>query len=52
MLLERNMIVIRDSKTFSFNFDLRKDVEENLRDEIEFIIKSNEALTDYKKKRK
>ena len=46
------MIVIRDSKTFSFNFDLRKDVEENLRDEIEFIIKSNEALTDYKKKRK
>ena len=46
------MIVIRDSKTFSFNFDLRKDVEENLKHEIEFIIKSNESLTDYKKKPK
>ena len=39
-----NMIVIRDPKTFCFNFDLPKDVDENLKHKIEFIIKSNEYL--------
>ena len=39
-----NMIVIRDTKTFCFNFNLPKDVAENLKGEIEFIIKSNESL--------
>ena len=39
--MEGNMIVIRDPKTFYFDFDWAKDVDENLKDEIEFIIKSN-----------
>ena len=39
-----NMIVIRDTKTFCFNFNFPKDVAENLKGEIEFIIKSNESL--------
>ena len=29
--MEENMIVIRDPKTFCFNFDLSKDVDENLK---------------------
>ena len=40
------MIVIRDAKTFCFNFDCCKDVDESLEHEVEFIIKSNESLTD------
>ena len=43
-IMEENMIVIRDPKTFCFNFDLPKDVDENLKREIEFIIKNNESL--------
>ena len=38
------MIVIRDPKTFCFNFDWSKDVDEKLKHEIEFIIKSSESL--------
>ena len=38
-------IVITDPKTFCFNFDLPKDVDENLKHEIEFIIKSNSFKT-------
>ena len=38
--MEENMIVIRDTKTFCFNFDLPKDVDENLKCEIEFTIKT------------
>ena len=37
------MIFIRDPKTFCFNFDLPDYADENLRHEIEFIIKSNES---------
>ena len=44
------MIVIRDPKTFCFNFDWPKDVDENLKHEIEFIIKSNESLAQNKLK--
>ena len=33
------MIVIRKSKTFCFNFDIPKDVDQNLKHEIELIIK-------------
>ena len=29
--MEENMIVIRDPQTFCFNFDLSKDVDENLK---------------------
>ena len=43
MIMEENIIVIRDPKTFSFNFDLPKDVDENFRHETEYIIKSNES---------
>ena len=40
--MEENMIVIRDPKTFRFNFDLPKDVDGNLKREIEFIRKSTD----------
>ena len=38
--MEENMIVIRNLKTFYFNFDNTKDVDEDLKYEIEFIIKA------------
>ena len=50
IIMDKNMIVIRDPKTFCFNFDLPKDVDENLKHEIEFIIKSNESLAENKLK--
>ena len=46
--MEEHMIVIRDSKTFYFNFDWPEDVDENLKHEIEFIIKRNESLAENK----
>ena len=48
--MEENMIVIRDPKTFCFNFDFPKDVDENLKREIEFIIKNNEFSAENKTK--
>ena len=42
------MIAIRDPKTFCFNFDWPKDVDENLKHKIEFTIKSNEYLAENK----
>ena len=35
------MVVIREPKTFCFDFDLPKYVNKNLKHETEFIIKSN-----------
>ena len=46
--MEEHMIVIRDPQTFYFYFDWPKDVDENLKDEIEFIIKTNESLSENK----
>ena len=46
--MEENMIVIRDLKTFCFNFDVQKDVDENLKHGIKFIVKSNGALAEHK----
>ena len=46
MTMKEDMIVIRDPKTFCFNFDWPKDVDENLKYKLEFIIKSNEALAE------
>ena len=48
--MKENITVIRDSKTFCFNFGWSKDVDvdENLKHEIEFIIKSNESLAENK----
>ena len=37
------MVVIREPKTFYFDFDWPKNVDENLKYQIEFIIKSNES---------
>ena len=50
--MEENMIVISNPKTFYFDFNCFKDVDENLKHEIEFIIKSNESLTENKIKYK
>ena len=46
--MEENMIVIRDPQNFDFDFDWPKDVHENLKHEIEFIVKSNESLVENK----
>ena len=46
--MEKNMIVIRGPKTFCFNFDFPKDVDQNLKHETEFIIKSKESLAENK----
>ena len=46
------MILIKDPKTFSFNFNWAKDVDDNLKHDIEFIIKSNESLAENKIKNK
>ena len=48
IIMEENMTVIRDPKTFYFSFDWPKDVDENLKHEIEFIIKSNKSLAENK----
>ena len=48
MIREENMIVIRDPKTFCFNFDWPKVVDENLKHKIKFIIKSNESSAENK----
>ena len=42
--------MIKDSKTFCFNFDWPKDADGNLKHEIEFIIKINESLAENKMK--
>ena len=49
-MMEQNMVVIRDPKTFWFSFEWPKDVDENLKDEIEFIINSNKSVAENKKK--
>ena len=50
--MEENMTVIKDPRTFCFNFDWPKDVDEDLKYEIVFIIKSNEFLAENKTKNK
>ena len=46
------MIVIRNPKTFWINFDWSSDIDENLKHEIELIIKRNESLAENKTKNK
>ena len=46
--MEENVTVVRDLKTFCFNCDWPKHDDENLKHEIEFIIKSNESLAENK----
>ena len=50
--MEENLVVIREPKTFCFDFYWPKDVDVNLKHEIEFIIKSNESLAENKIKNK
>ena len=42
------MIVIRDPETFSYDLDRHKNFDENLKNEIEFIIESNGSLAEDK----
>ena len=37
IITEENMIVIKDHKTFYFDFDRPRDVEKNLKHEIEYM---------------
>ena len=46
--MERYKVMIREPKTFYFDFDLPKDVDKILKHELEFIIKSNESLAENK----
>ena len=46
------MVVIRDPKTFDFDFDCHKDTDGNLKHKIKFIIKSNKFLGENKIKNK
>ena len=47
-MFEENRIVIRDPKISCFSFDWPEVVDENLKHEIEFMIKSNESLAESK----
>ena len=46
--MKDNMLVIREPKTFHFNFDLPKVVEKNFKHDMEFIMKRNESLAEHK----
>ena len=46
------MVVIREAKTFYFDFVWPKDADENLKHVTEFILKSNESLAENKIKNK
>ena len=47
--IKGNIIAIKDSKTFCFNFDWPKYIDhENLKHETEFIITNNESLAENK----
>ena len=48
IIMKENMVVIIDLKNFYFYFDFTKDVDENLKHEIEFIVKSNKYLDENK----
>ena len=49
--MEKSMSAKRDRKIFYFYFDWPKDVDENLKHKIQFIIKSNESLAGNKIKK-
>ena len=50
--MEENTTAVRDHKTFYFDTDWLKDIDENLKYKIEFIIKLNEFLAENKIKTK
>ena len=49
--MDDDMVVIREPKTFHFNFDLPKDFDKTLKDDIELVIKHNESLAEKKVKK-
>ena len=48
IIMKENMIVIRGPKTFCFNFDFPKNVDDKLMHDVEFIIKRNGSLAENK----
>ena len=48
--MEDDIFIIREPKTFYFNFDQPKDLDKNLKYEIEFIIICNESSAQNKLK--
>ena len=46
------IVIIREPKTFYFDFDLHKDLDKNLKHKTEFIIKRNISLPENKIKNK
>ena len=44
IIMEENIIMLRDPKTCYFDFDWPIDVDKKLKHEIEFVIKSKESL--------
>ena len=46
--MEKNMVLIREPKTFYFDIDWPKNVNEDLKHETECIRKSNESLAENK----
>ena len=48
--MEENRVVIREPKTFNFDFDQPKNVDKNVKQEIGFMIKSNVSLAENKTK--
>ena len=46
MIMEQNMIVIRDFRTFCFDFNWPINLDENFKHEIKFVIKSNRSLAE------
>ena len=49
--MEENVVVIREPKTFSFDFDWPNNADRNLKHEIELIIKRNDSLAEDKIKK-
>ena len=45
-MIKKNLVVIREPKTFHFNFDLPKDIDKYLQHETKFIIKRNACLAE------
>ena len=44
--MEENKVVIMELRTLNFDFDWPNNINENLKHEIRFIIKSNESLAE------
>ena len=46
--MEENIVLIGDTRTFCFNFQWSKDVDDKMKHEIEFIMKNNDCLAEFK----